>query len=82
LENADKLLSNLKNAFVSLNSNRVNELLEKYIEEIIPPKESARAKVMVRVRPVTKDYGDNIKADSYGKDAYEAVEEAKKLMRE
>jgi corrinoid protein of di/trimethylamine methyltransferase len=39
-----------------------------------------KVKVMVGGRPVTKDYADNIKADSYGKDAYDAVEEAKKLM--
>lgn len=39
-----------------------------------------KVKVMVGGRPVTKDYADNIKADSYGKDAYEAVEEAKRLM--
>lgn len=36
-------------------------------------------KVMVGGRPVTKDYADSIQADSYGKDAYEAVEEAKRL---
>ncbi len=39
-----------------------------------------KVKVMVGGRPVTKDYADNIKADSFGKDAYEAVEEAKRLM--
>jgi 5-methyltetrahydrofolate--homocysteine methyltransferase len=39
-----------------------------------------KVKVMVGGRPVTKDYASNIKADSYGKDAYEAVEEAKRLM--
>jgi methanogenic corrinoid protein MtbC1 len=39
-----------------------------------------KVKVMVGGRPVTKDYADNIKADSYGKDAYEAVKEAKRLM--
>ncbi len=39
-----------------------------------------KVKVMVGGRPVTKEYADNIKADSYGKDAYDAVEEAKRLM--
>lgn len=38
-----------------------------------------KVKIMIGGRPVTKDYADNIKADSYGKDAYEAVTEAKRL---
>jgi len=40
-----------------------------------------KVKVMVGGRPVTKEYADNIGADSYGKDAYEAVEEARKLTK-
>lgn len=40
-----------------------------------------KVKVMVGGRPVTKEYADNIGADSYGRDAYEAVEEARKLMK-
>ena len=58
----------------------MSSLLDNVME--ILKKEGLREKVKVMVggRPVTKDYADNIKADSYGKDAYEAVEEAKRLM--
>lgn len=40
-----------------------------------------KVKVMVGGRPVTKEYANDIGADSYGRDAYEAVEEARKLMQ-
>ena len=37
-------------------------------------------KVMIGGGPVTKDYAVKIGADGYGKDAFEAAEEAKKLL--
>jgi len=37
-------------------------------------------KVMVGGGPVTKAYAEEIGADGYGKDAIEALEEAKKLL--
>jgi 5-methyltetrahydrofolate--homocysteine methyltransferase len=40
-----------------------------------------KVKVMVGGRPVTKEYANDVGADSYGRDAYEAVEEARKLMQ-
>jgi methanogenic corrinoid protein MtbC1 len=39
-----------------------------------------KVKVMVGGRPVTQEYADSIEADSYGRDAYEAVIKAKQLM--
>jgi corrinoid protein of di/trimethylamine methyltransferase len=39
-----------------------------------------RFKVMIGGGPVTREYADEIGADGYGKDAVEAVEEAKKLF--
>ncbi|MEM3003793.1 MAG: corrinoid protein [Candidatus Bathyarchaeia archaeon] len=39
-----------------------------------------KVKVMVGGRPVTQEYADSIEADSYGRDAYEAVLKAKQLM--
>jgi len=38
-----------------------------------------RFKVMVGGGPVTRSYADKIGADGYGKDAIEALEEAKKI---
>lgn len=40
-----------------------------------------KVKVMVGGRPVTQEYADSIGADSYGRDAYEAVTKAKELMQ-
>jgi len=37
-------------------------------------------KVMIGGGPVTREYASKIGADGYGKDAFEAVEEAKKLL--
>ena len=37
-------------------------------------------KVMIGGGPVTRQYAESIRADGYGKDAIEAVEEAKKLL--
>jgi len=37
-------------------------------------------KVMIGGGPVTRQYAESIMADGYGKDAIEAVEEAKKLL--
>ncbi len=39
-----------------------------------------KVKVMVGGRPVTQEYANSIGADSYGRDAYEAVIKAKQLM--
>jgi 5-methyltetrahydrofolate--homocysteine methyltransferase len=54
--------------------------LDIVIEELKKIGLREKVKVMIGGRPVTKEYADNIKADSYGKDAYEAVEEAKRLI--
>lgn len=54
--------------------------LDIVIEELKKIGLREKVKVMVGGRPVTKEYADNIKADSYGKDAYEAVKEAKRLI--
>lgn len=40
-----------------------------------------KVRVMVGGRPVTQEYADSIEADSYGRDAYEAVTKAKELMK-
>ena len=37
-------------------------------------------KVMIGGGPVTRDYAEEIGADGYGKDAIEAVDEAKKIF--
>jgi methanogenic corrinoid protein MtbC1 len=37
-------------------------------------------KVMIGGGPVTREYAAKIGADGYGKDAFEAVEEARKLL--
>ncbi len=37
-------------------------------------------KVMIGGGPVTRDYAEEIDADGYGKDAIEAVDEAKKIF--
>jgi methanogenic corrinoid protein MtbC1 len=39
-----------------------------------------RFKVMIGGGPVTKAYADTIRADGYGRDAIEAVEDAKRLL--
>jgi methanogenic corrinoid protein MtbC1 len=39
-----------------------------------------RFKVMVGGGPVMRDYSEKIGADGYGKDALEALEEAKKIF--
>ena len=39
-----------------------------------------KVKVMVGGAPVTKDYADQIGADAYGRDAWDAVVQAEQLL--
>jgi len=51
------------------------------IDELMKNGMRSRVKVMVGGRPLTQEYADSIGADSYGRDAYEAVTKAKELMK-
>ena len=51
------------------------------IEELKKAGLRDKVKIMIGGRPVTEEYATQIGADSFGKDAYEAVEKAKQLMK-
>jgi dimethylamine corrinoid protein len=50
------------------------------IDDLVSMELRGRFKVMIGGGPVTKSYADEIGADGYGRDAFEAIDVAKKLL--
>jgi methylmalonyl-CoA mutase cobalamin-binding domain/chain len=50
------------------------------IDDLVSMGLRSKFKVILGGGPVTRDYADKVGADGYGKDAFDAVDEAKKLL--